>query len=95
MALFTKPQVPMTITAETTRLTAGSSHIQPVSADRDSGRDDAGRDQRVGGHVEERALQIEVALAPRGKEKCGDPIDEYARGSDPDDDAAGHRHRVR
>ena len=32
MALFTRPQVPMTITAETTRLTTGSSHSQPVSA---------------------------------------------------------------
>ena len=30
IALFNRPQVPMTMTAETTRLTTGSSHNQPV-----------------------------------------------------------------
>ncbi len=93
MALFSNPQVPTTMTAEMTRLTAGSSHSQPVSPIEDPGDDDPGGDQGIGRHMGKGALQVEVAIAARREQQCRRPVDDDADRRDPDHDGAGERDR--
>ena len=42
--------------------------------DCDAGCDDTGGDQRIGGHVKKRALEIEVALLPEAKRSAVTPL---------------------
>ena len=68
---------------------------QPMGqADGDPGDDDPGGDQRVGGHMDKGAPDIEIAGPARGEQQSRPAIDRDAGRRDPDHDSARNRDRM-
>ena len=94
MALFTRPQVPMMMTADTKRLTVGSTHSQPVSQIAIPAAATAAVTSVSAAMCKNAPFRLRSRGRAEAKSKGGHPVDENAGGGDPDDDRAGDRNRM-
>ena len=84
--------VPQMIMPPMARLTAGSSHAQPVTRIDPAGHHHAERHQRVRRHVSESGPDVDVALAAGREHQRGGPVDEHTdEGDGHHGQAAGRR----